>query len=66
MPRLAHLPSPSWALLLIVSSFALAACAATGPLPGRCESNADCAEGERCVATYCEDVYFPRSTIKNY
>lgn len=36
------------------------------PAKGRCTVNAQCPSGSRCEGTFCEDIYHPRSTIKNY
>lgn len=36
------------------------------PPEGRCEMNEDCSSGERCIETWCEDIYHPRREIKNY
>ena len=33
---------------------------------GRCRTNAECPTGTRCEATFCEDIYHPRSEVKNY
>lgn len=58
------------AVLLFSSGFllCLSGCAETAELlpKGRCRINDDCGEGQRCKATYCEDIYFPRKDIKPY
>jgi len=33
---------------------------------GRCAVNSDCKQGMECANTFCEDIYYPRRTIKTY
>lgn len=46
----------------------LAGCAETAELlpAGRCRLNEDCADGQSCRSSYCEDIYHPRKDIKPY
>ena len=57
-------------IIQVAAVLSCAACfsAQTERLPkGRCTVNEECAAGQRCEqGGFCENIYHPRRTVKNY
>ena len=53
-------------LLFVSIIIILSSCSSTKPKleVGRCMKTPDCPQGEECVNTRCQDIYYPKNLIR--
>ncbi len=53
-------------LLVAFTVLVLSSCSSAKPKlePGRCMKTPDCPQGEECVNTRCQDIYYPKNLIR--